>query len=56
MSGNDGSSDIRRHILVPNEFVGGPSGVLVTVASKGSVVFAIKGELAVVRGSLAWSC
>ena len=49
MSGNDGSSDIRRHFLMPNEFVGGLSGILVTVASQGSVVFATKGELAVVR-------
>jgi len=56
MSGNDGSSDIQRHFLMPNEFVGGPSGVLVIVTSQGGVVSAIKGELGIVRGSLAWSC
>lgn len=50
------SGDIRRHFFVPYEFVGGPNGVLASVTSQGSIVFAKEGELAVVRGGLDWSC
>jgi WD40 repeat protein/pimeloyl-ACP methyl ester carboxylesterase len=56
MGAKDGSSDIRRHCFVPHEFVGGPNGVLASVTSQGSVVFAKEGELAVVKGGLEWSC
>jgi hypothetical protein len=56
MGGSERPGGVRRHFLVPNEFVNGLSGVLVTVASQRSVVFAMKGELAVIRGGLAWSC
>jgi WD40 repeat protein/pimeloyl-ACP methyl ester carboxylesterase len=56
MGAKDSSSDIRRHFFVPHEFVGGPNGVLASVTSKGSVVFAKEGELAVVKGGLDWSC
>jgi WD40 repeat protein/pimeloyl-ACP methyl ester carboxylesterase len=56
MGVKDSSSDIRRHFFVPHEFVGGPNGVLASLASQGTVVFAKEGELAVVRGGLDWSC
>lgn len=52
MSAKQSSNDIRRHFFVPHEFVGGPNGVLASVTSPGSVIFAKEGELAVVKGGL----
>ena len=49
-----GSSDIRKHIFIPPDFVGGPTIAKPIVTPQGHIAFSKEGQLAIIQGALDW--
>ena len=50
-----GSSDIRKHVFIPPDFIGGPTVAKPIVTSQGHIVFSKEGQLAIIQGALDWT-